>query len=86
MTAQAVSSPALAAHRLCRLSEAPQGLGAQLLRGLVDLARTLGYPALYCATATATARSLLERESWQLLEETVQDERRIFIFAYRLGT
>lgn len=83
MTAQAVSSPALAAHRLCRLSEAPQGLGAQLLRGLVDLARALGYPALYCATATA--RSLLEREGWQLLEETVQDERRIFIFAYRLG-
>lgn len=44
-----------------------QGIGRLLLGALAEQARALGFPAVYCGTATA--RSLLERDGWELIDE-----------------
>ncbi len=43
-----------------------QGIGAALLRAVTELARSLGWANIYCATATS--RTLLEREGWLALQ------------------
>jgi GNAT superfamily N-acetyltransferase len=55
-----------------------RGIGAALIRGLLVEAGRLGYNTVYCATGTAA--SLLQRQGWQLLEQTVHDEKPIFLF------
>ncbi len=44
------------------------GIGAFLLQALVTKARSLGFPNVYCGTNTA--RNLLERSGWELIENT----------------
>jgi GNAT superfamily N-acetyltransferase len=43
-----------------------KGVGAQLLSGLEEVARTLGYSHIYCGTSTAVG--LLHRAGWQFME------------------
>jgi GNAT superfamily N-acetyltransferase len=42
------------------------GIGAFLLRAIVDHARVMGFSRIYCGTSTA--QSLLDRAGWQLIE------------------
>lgn len=42
-----------------------RGIGTSLVRAAAQIARELGFPAVYCATSTANG--LLEREGWSLL-------------------
>ena len=46
-----------------------RGIGAELLRALVELGAKLGFERIYCATATAA--SLMERSGWVLQEEII---------------
>jgi GNAT superfamily N-acetyltransferase len=55
-----------------------RGIGAALLSALVAEAGGLGYSSVYCATATA--RRLLVRVGWRLLEESVHDGKPISLF------
>jgi GNAT superfamily N-acetyltransferase len=55
-----------------------QGVGAQLLAGVFVEARRLGFPCVYCATATAG--SLLAREGWQFMEAVLQDGHSLQVF------
>ena len=48
-----------------------RGCGAALVGAAEALARELGYPAVFCATATAA--SLLERLHWSFVETLVHD-------------
>ncbi|WP_396269124.1 GNAT family N-acetyltransferase [Ideonella sp.] len=59
-----------------------QGLGAILLRGLVQEAARQGHEAVYCGTATATR--LLEREGWRWCAEAKQNESLVQV--YRINT
>jgi GNAT superfamily N-acetyltransferase len=43
-----------------------QGIGASLLRATVDLARSLGFAHIYCATATS--HTLMAREGWDAVQ------------------
>ena len=56
-----------------------RGIGAQLLKALVQQAVTLGYPRVYCGTATAV--SLLRRSGWSELETTEHEGEAIVIFS-----
>jgi N-acetylglutamate synthase-like GNAT family acetyltransferase len=56
-----------------------RGIGAALLAGLLAEAQRLGFPRVFCATATAA--SLLERQGWRLLERTEHDGKPIAIYA-----
>lgn len=60
-----------AAAGLVRADLRGQGIGAQLIAGLVLEARRLGYARLYCATATA--HTLLRRGGWQWRETLDHD-------------
>jgi GNAT superfamily N-acetyltransferase len=55
-----------------------QGLGAVLLRGLVQEAARQGHDAVYCGTATATR--LLEREGWRWCGEAAQNESVVQVY------
>jgi GNAT superfamily N-acetyltransferase len=55
-----------AAAGLVRRDYRRQGIGAQLLNGLEDVARDLGYERIYCGTATAG--SLMVRSGWEFME------------------
>jgi GNAT superfamily N-acetyltransferase len=55
-----------------------QGIGASLLSALLVEANRLGYSSVYCATSTA--KSLLHRVGWQFVEQTVHDEKPMFLF------
>jgi GNAT superfamily N-acetyltransferase len=55
-----------------------QGLGAGLLRALETEAHRLGLAHIYCVTATAI--TLLRREGWTQIAETVHDGASIGIF------
>lgn len=61
-----------------------QGIGAQLLRQLVALAHSHGFPKLYCATATA--QSLLQRQGWTRLHDTVHHGVELAVFVTDLET
>ncbi len=55
-----------------------RGLGALLLRALVQHAGRLGYETLYCATATAV--NLLCRNGWSQTEHIEHEGSRLLIF------
>lgn len=55
-----------------------QGIGSRLVQGLEDLARSLGYPAIHCATSTS--ETLLRRRAWQLCERVVHDGENLGIY------
>ena len=60
-----------------------QGIGAQLLRHLADLAHLQGFSQLYCATATAP--SLLQRLGWTRLPDTVHHGVGLAVFVVGLN-
>lgn len=55
-----------------------RGYGGQLVGALENLARELGYPVLFCGTATAA--SLLERLGWSLLDTVAHDGKQVRIY------
>jgi GNAT superfamily N-acetyltransferase len=55
-----------------------QGIGGELLRGLVSVAKELGFPRVYCATSTSA--SLLERNQWHLLERLAHEGELVAIY------
>lgn len=55
-----------------------RGIGAALLRELVRLTGTLGFPRVYCGTATAVR--LLQREGWQQIDTVRHDGEALAIF------
>lgn len=55
-----------------------QGLGAILLRGLVQEAARQGHEAVYCGTATA--QRLLEREGWDWCAEADQNGHPVQVY------
>ncbi len=59
-----------------------QGIGGQLLVALEGLAEKLGFPAIYCGTATAT--SLLKRNRWKWMETVVYHGEQVSIFRKEL--
>lgn len=68
-----------AAAGLVLPSHRGRGIGAQLLRVLVQQAGTLGYPRVYCGTATAA--SLLRRSGWSELETIQHEGEAVVIFS-----
>lgn len=44
-----------------------RGIGTELVRALEETARSLGYSRIYCGTSTANR--ILERQSWQFMEQ-----------------
>lgn len=60
-----------------------QGIGAELLRGLVAQARLQNFPEVYCATATAA--SLLQRLGWTRLPGTVHHGIELAVFVAATG-
>ena len=68
-----------AAAGLVLPSHRSRGIGAQLLGVLVQQARALGYPRVYCGTATAV--SLLHRSGWSELETIQHDGEAVVIFS-----
>ena len=57
-----------------------QGLGAALLRGLVQEAARQGHEAVYCGTATA--QRLLEREGWAWCAEANQNGHLVQVYKF----
>jgi GNAT superfamily N-acetyltransferase len=55
-----------------------QGLGAALLRGLVQEAARQGHDTVYCGTATA--QRLLEREGWAWCGEADQNGHQVAVY------
>lgn len=55
-----------------------QGIGAQLLSGLEDVARGLGFPRIYCCAGTSD--SLLLRGGWRLVEQIDADGEQLTVF------
>jgi GNAT superfamily N-acetyltransferase len=55
-----------------------QGIGALLLRALVDKAGELGHSHVYCGTSTA--QSLLLRSGWTAMETTLLEGKPLTIF------
>lgn len=55
-----------------------QGIGRVLLAALEGEARALGYPSIYCATATSV--SLLQRCGWSLLDEVRHEGQQLSVF------
>lgn len=68
-----------AAAGLVLPSHRGRGIGAQLLGVLVQQASALGYPRVYCGTATAV--SLLCRSGWSELETIQHEGEAIAIFS-----
>ncbi len=58
-----------------------RGIGAALLQALASQAASMGYPAVYCGTSTATR--LLERSGWQLQEAIVHAGKPLGIYRSR---
>jgi GNAT superfamily N-acetyltransferase len=55
-----------------------QGIGALLLRAIVDHAGALGFEYVHCATSTSV--SLLHRAGWHAVEEIVHAGQPLVIF------
>jgi len=68
-----------AAAGLVLPSHRGRGIGAELLGVLVQQASALGYPRVYCGTATAV--SLLHRGGWSELETVQHEGEAIAIFS-----
>lgn len=73
-----------AAAGLVLASHRGRGIGARLLGALVQHASALGYPRVYCGTATAV--SLLRRSGWSELETIQHEGEAIAIFAKATAT
>ena len=67
-----------AAAGLVLASHRGRGIGAQLLEVLVQQASALGYPRVYCGTATSV--SLLRRSGWSELETIKHEGEAVVIF------
>jgi GNAT superfamily N-acetyltransferase len=68
-----------AAAGLVLPSHRGRGIGAELLQVLVRQAGALGYPRIYCGTATAV--SLLRRSGWSELESIEHEGEAVVIFS-----
>ena len=55
-----------------------RGIGAALLAALEEEAAALGYPHIYCATATAA--SLLERSGWTSIESVEREGKQVAVY------
>ena len=55
-----------------------RGIGSLLLRALVQEARRLGFPHVYCGTSSAM--TLLAREGWDLLEVVPHQGAQVAVF------
>ena len=71
-----------AAAGLVEPSRRRAGIGARLLSALEGEARALGYARIYCGTSTA--RSLLERCGWELLEEISHEGEALGVYSKTL--
>lgn len=60
-----------------------QGIGASLLRATTELARSLGFGHIYCATATS--HTLMEREGWQPMQSATLHGTVVVIYARSLS-
>ena len=58
-----------------------RGIGAFLLRALVEHAKAIGFDPVYCGTSTAV--SLLQREGWHPVEQVVLAGTPLSIFRSR---
>ena len=67
-----------AAAGLVRPDRRGRGFGAALVRAIENLARDLGHPTIFCATATSV--SLLERADWSFVETLMHDGERLSIY------
>ena len=56
-----------AAAALVRPLYRRRGIGTELVRALEEIARSLGYSRIYCATRTANR--IFDRRSWQFIEQ-----------------
>jgi GNAT superfamily N-acetyltransferase len=68
-----------AAAALVLPSHRGKGIGARLLGVLVEQAGAMGYPRVYCGTATAV--SLLRRSGWSELEAIEHEGELVVIFS-----
>jgi N-acetylglutamate synthase-like GNAT family acetyltransferase len=59
-----------------------RGIGARLIAALEEEARGLGYTRIYCGTSTA--RSLLMRCGWELLEEITHEGESLGVYSKAL--
>ena len=71
-----------AAAGLVEPSRRRAGIGALLVTALEGEARSLGYTRIYCGTSTA--RSLLERCGWDLLENISHEGDDLGVYCKRL--
>ncbi len=55
-----------------------RGIGTELVRALEEVARNLGYSRIYCGTSTAS--QLLERRSWQFMEQVKYNGEDVSIY------
>lgn len=55
-----------------------RGIGQALLGAVEAEARRLGFPRLYCASATSA--SLLQRRAWHLLEKVVHGSENVGVY------
>jgi GNAT superfamily N-acetyltransferase len=63
-------------------SQRRAGIGSQLVSALEREALSLGYRRIYCGTSTA--RSLLERSGWELMEEISHEGEALGIYTKTL--
>ena len=61
-----------------------RGIGALMLRALVDEAMRMGFAHVYCGTSTST--SLLVREGWHKLEVIAHEGQQVVVFQSPAGT
>lgn len=55
-----------------------RGIGTELIRALEGIARNLGYARIYCGTNTA--KGLLERQGWQLMDQVKYNGEDVSIY------
>jgi len=60
-----------------------RGVGASLLHATVELARTLGFAHIYCATATS--HTLMAREGWDAVQSVELHGTPVVIYRKSLG-
>lgn len=59
-----------------------RGIGTELTRAIEQLAKSLGYCRLYCATSTANR--LLDRLGWQLMERISHEGENVSVYRKEL--
>lgn len=71
-----------AAAGLVKPSMRGKGIGARLVGGLEEEARSLGFARIYCGTSTAG--SLLERCGWELAERIIHEGEDLGLYSKAL--